>query len=275
MSPAVTPYRRDCSIICWIRSRFERCASRLAHRLEVPRVGSRTLGLRSRNSNAAGVPWGVGAKAQTRRAAVARAAGSDASRPHVIAALATGGHAGRVDGHSGERAGCSSSPSCWRCWRSRRLLPPAPGAMHDEHERCRDDANCVPPDLSALPDDGVHRQDQCCRHHQDRVPLMLSHRVACSPFPLHRTLSSLLGRFAAVRRELDARDQARRVPARLPRRCRRPPADPQRQRLHRALPAHRRSHGRDAGAIVRVIDGEAGAGWFGRKSSFLIQHTAR
>jgi hypothetical protein len=29
MSPAVTAYRRDCSIICWIRSRFERCASRL------------------------------------------------------------------------------------------------------------------------------------------------------------------------------------------------------------------------------------------------------
>jgi ATP-dependent DNA ligase len=32
-----------------------------------------------------------------------------------------------------------------------------------------------------------------------------------------------------------------------------------------------------AAMLVRscVIDGEAGAGWFGRKSSFLIQHTAR
>jgi hypothetical protein len=38
------------------------------------------------------------------------------------------------------------------------------GAVHDDHERCRDDADRVPAVVSAIQDHDLHLEYQCRRH---------------------------------------------------------------------------------------------------------------
>jgi hypothetical protein len=43
--------------------------------------------------------------------------------------------------------------------------------VHDDHQRCWDDADCVPAVVSALSDHDVHEHDQRCRHHADDMSM--------------------------------------------------------------------------------------------------------